>query len=164
MGDRLSMALPCNLRYRNPVGALLQQLCGQLATEPRLGYQVVSAFNEAFNNLAQHAYPSGPPGQVEVVVEILPGQLVIELRDEGRTFDLKQIAPPDLEQLPESGMGVYIMRSFMSEVAYTPGQAGSKNVLRMVKRLKKTASAEGIASTQERPQRKNGEQGTTNDA
>jgi serine/threonine-protein kinase RsbW len=137
MGNRLSMVLPCDLRYRDAVGAFLQKLCRQMDTDPRLGFHVVSAFNEAFNNLVQHAYEPGTPGQVEIAVELSPDRMVIELRDEGRSFDLQQILPPDLERLPESGMGVYIMRSFMSELAYTPGQDGNKNVLRMVKQLER---------------------------
>lgn len=53
------------------------------------------------------------------------------MTDTGHSFDPDTVGPPVLDQLPEAGMGLFIMRSFMDEIAY---QAGPPNVLRMVKR------------------------------
>lgn len=145
MGERLAIVVPCALRFRDPVGALIQQICQQLdQTEPRaeqtLGFQVVSAFNEAFNNLCQYAYPGGA-GEVEVRLEIRPDRLIIELWDEGATYDLAEVTLPDLEDLPESGLGLFIIRSFMSEVEYLPRAEGARNVLRLVRQLPDCAAS-----------------------
>lgn len=131
--DKLSVVVPCELRFRDPVGALLQLLCQQLDTDGQtLGYQVVSAFNEAFNNLTQYAYPDRE-GEVEIQIELRSDRLIIELHDDGERFDFDEVDAPDLGEMPESGLGIFIMRSFMSEVRYHPG--GEKNVLRMERRL-----------------------------
>ena len=137
MGDRLAITVPCDLRYRDAVGAAIQELCSRLersGATPGLTYQVVSAFNEAFNNVVQYAH-DGSPGEVEVTVEIHPDRLDIELMDRGRSFPFDEIETPDLSLLPESGLGLFIIRSFMSDVQYAPGERGEPNRLRMVRLL-----------------------------
>ena len=94
--------------------------------------QVVSAFGEAFNNVALHAYPSTPAGEVEIALDWNAEELTIGLTDTGESFDPETVSPPELDDLPEGGMGLFIMRSFMDEIAYRPGPP---NVLHMSKRL-----------------------------
>jgi serine/threonine-protein kinase RsbW len=53
------------------------------------------------------------------------------MTDTGQSFDPDTIGPPELDELPEGGMGLFIMRSFMDEVDYHPGPP---NVLRLKKR------------------------------
>jgi len=137
MGDRISIVLPCDLRYRDAVGAMIQQVCRRLeheGAEPGLGHQVLSAFNEAFNNLSLHGEEPAP---LEVDLDVDGSTLAIEIRDEGEPFNYNEVAAPDLDELPESGLGIFIMRSFMSEVLYEPREGGrGKNRLRMIRDLK----------------------------
>lgn len=93
--------------------------------------QTLSAFGEAFNNIAIHGYRSGPPGDVDIEIEADEGGITIRLIDSGASFDPTTVAVPDMTALPESGMGLFIIHSFMDEVDYSPG---SPNVLRLVKR------------------------------
>jgi serine/threonine-protein kinase RsbW len=93
--------------------------------------QVISAFGEAFNNAVLHSYgPDG--GEIEIEVEPMADRLVIRLKDHGRTFDIERVPEPDLDSLPESGLGLFIMRSCMDAVEYSPGRP---NVLSMTKFL-----------------------------
>src|SRR5688572_12345380 len=52
---------------------------------------VVSAFMEIFNNVAIHAYKRNGGGSIEMT--ITPGErdLVIEIRDDGRPFDIDEV-------------------------------------------------------------------------
>lgn len=136
MQDRLTIAVPCDLRFRNAVGALLGEVCRELqrgGADAMLETQVISAFNEAFNNLALH--DGHLRGEVEVVVEIGVDRLEIQLLDEGPAFDLDEVQEPELMSMPESGLGLFIIRSMMDEVDYIPGAAGSRNVFRMKRDL-----------------------------
>jgi len=94
--------------------------------------EVVSAFGEAFNNTAIHSYGGSSPGDVEIEIEIGDTFITIRLLDYGRSYDFSSVPQPDLETLPESGMGLFIIRSFMDEVNYVPG---APNVLSMTKRV-----------------------------
>jgi serine/threonine-protein kinase RsbW len=107
------------------------------ANQRRLLDSVISAVGEAFNNIAVHGYRGGVPGLVEIDVALdRRGRLAVEMRDYGRSFDPRKAALPDLDALPESGMGIFIMNGVMDEVVYRPGKPGGRpNVLKLVKRL-----------------------------
>jgi serine/threonine-protein kinase RsbW len=95
---------------------------------------VVSAVSEAFNNVVLHAYAGCSSGELALEIEACQGQEHIGLRivmtDRGRPFDPPAVPVPDLGGLPEAGMGLFIIRSFMDEVVYTPGPP---NVLVLMK-------------------------------
>jgi serine/threonine-protein kinase RsbW len=93
---------------------------------------VISSVGEAFNNIALHGYRGRPPGLVQIKIVVGEGSVTVEMRDYGRSFDPCTAAPPDLDALPESGMGVFILTHMMDEIDYRPGRP---NVLRLVKRL-----------------------------
>jgi len=97
--------------------------------------KVVSAVGEAFNNVAIHAYRDLSAGAVDLELELEPEGITIRLSDTGRRFEPAGEKLPDLTSLPESHMGLYIMRSFMDKVTYRPGNAdGAANVLTLTKR------------------------------
>ena len=97
---------------------------------------VVSAFMEIFNNVAIHAYKRNGGGQIEMT--ITPGErdLVIEIRDEGRPFDIDEVPalPSELDDanLPEGGMGIHIAKTMLDEMTYQPGPP---NLWRLCKRM-----------------------------
>ena len=93
---------------------------------------MVSAVGEAYNNIVLHGYAGRIPGSVQVQIENCREWMRVMIKDTGTSFDPSKALPPDLETLPESGMGVFIMRSFVDEVAYV---AGPPNVLTLLKRL-----------------------------
>ncbi len=95
--------------------------------------QIVSAFGEAFNNLVIHGYRDMPAGRVDIEARCVGGVFELELRDHGRSFDPSSHQElPDA--LPEGGMGLFIMRSFVDELRY---EMGPPNVLTMIKRIPK---------------------------
>jgi serine/threonine-protein kinase RsbW len=92
---------------------------------------VVSAVGEAFNNIVLHGYAGKNEGVIEMEIRTDPDRITIELRDYGESFDLDAVATPNLDLLPESGLGIFIMRAFMS-IRYRPGRP---NVLTLSKSL-----------------------------
>lgn len=93
---------------------------------------MVSAVGEAYNNIVLHGYAGREAGSVRVQIENCSEWMRVIIKDSGTTFDPFQAQPPDLEALPESGLGIFIMRSFVDEVTYV---SGPPNVLTLVKRL-----------------------------
>jgi serine/threonine-protein kinase RsbW len=93
--------------------------------------QVITAASEAFNNIVLHSYAGREDGVVEMSIKAKPGLIRIEFRDWGDSFDPDSVPPPDLDELPESGLGVFIMKELM-EFKY---EAGPPNVLTLSKVL-----------------------------
>ena len=132
-GRLVSVSVPARIEQRDPVGALLVAACrDQVAGErgETIGNQLISAFNEAFNNAVLHAYAGTPDGTVEVSLDRESAALVLQVADHGQSFDPRSVAEPDLDSLPQGGLGLHIMRMTMNEVHY---RAGDPNVLTLVK-------------------------------
>lgn len=97
---------------------------------------VVSAFAEIFNNVAIHAYQRKGGGLIEIAITPSDRELVIEVKDTGRPFDIDEVAPLPTEldeaSLPEGGMGIHIAKTMLDEMTYEPGPP---NLWRLCKRL-----------------------------
>jgi serine/threonine-protein kinase RsbW len=105
---------------------------------------VVSAFMEIYNNVAIHAYKHGPGGDIELTVYAGRHELIIEIKDHGRPFDIDAVAPLptelDDDSLPEGGMGIHIAKTMLDDMTYEPGPP---NLWRLSKRLTKARAATG---------------------
>jgi anti-sigma regulatory factor (Ser/Thr protein kinase) len=99
--------------------------------------QVVSAVGEAFNNIVLHGYSGRREGSIDLRIQTRRGHIRIELRDWGCGFDPTGVPVPAFDTLPESGLGLYIMQSFM-EMAY---RVGRPNLLTLSKRYVERSSA-----------------------
>jgi serine/threonine-protein kinase RsbW len=135
----IHLRVPGSLRYRDLAVRVVGAACklvgaddggARLPRDSQWDNEVVSAFGEAFNNTAIHSYDPRKPGEVEIEVDVGPSAITIRLIDHGKSFSLEDVPVPDLDALPESGLGLFIIRSFMDEVKYVPG---SPNVLSMTK-------------------------------
>jgi serine/threonine-protein kinase RsbW len=106
--------------------------------------QVVSAVGEAFNNIVLHGYADRQAREqqvqtsnIDLRIQTRPGHIRIELRDWGSGFEPTRVPPPAFDTLPESGLGLFIMQSFM-EMAY---RSGRPNLLTLSKRYVERSSA-----------------------
>jgi serine/threonine-protein kinase RsbW len=91
------------------------------------------ALTEACSNSVRHAYPGGG-GVVEIVYDLRPDRLVIEVADDGEGFDPSEQRNDD-DDLVEGGLGIAIIRSVADELEIGPGVGGQGSRLRFVKRL-----------------------------
>jgi serine/threonine-protein kinase RsbW len=136
-GERFRFVIPARLKYRDASRAFITFVCDQLAKEKALPedvtHRVISAFVEAFNNAVIHAYKGTTPGPIEVEMMVLRDRLRVTVSDKGHVFVPDNVPEPDLDALPEGGMGLFIIRNFMDRVSYA--RVGDLNVLTMEKML-----------------------------
>ncbi len=92
------------------------------------------AITEACSNSVRHAYGDSAEGHVDIVYELLPDRIVIEVVDDGAGFDPKEDVSSDGE-FSEGGLGIAIIRSIATEFELhsRAGERGSR--LRFVKVL-----------------------------
>ena len=135
----VKLQVPARLDYRELATRTIALVC-KIATgkgdpedkREELTNELVSAVGEAFNNVVLHGYGRTRNGDLSIITEFDTKRIVVELHDYGASFDPGAVALPDLGRLPESGLGLYIIRSFADEVEYS---AGPPNVLRLVQFL-----------------------------
>jgi serine/threonine-protein kinase RsbW len=90
------------------------------------------ALTEACTNAVQHAYDDGD-GVVEILYELHPDRLVVEVSDSGEGF-VTPDSPPDPEELSEGGLGIAIIRALSDEFEIGKRDGGGSR-LRFVKLL-----------------------------
>jgi serine/threonine-protein kinase RsbW len=137
----IRLRVPGALKYRDLAVRAVAAACklvgdSEARSRGEFDDQVISAFGEAFNNAAIHCYAGRQRGDVEIEMVIAKEGITIRMLDYGNSFDIDNVPEPDLDALPESGMGIFIIKSFMDEVTY---QKGAPNVLSMTKRLREGA-------------------------
>ena len=126
--------MPGDLRYRDVVLSAVASACRVLRPDPQpkqdpslqgwsseFEQQVLTAVSEAFNNVAIHAYRGSSAGPVELELRAERDGLSICISDHGAGYDPTKRSRPNLDELPESNMGLYIMHSCMDTVSYRRG-------------------------------------------
>jgi serine/threonine-protein kinase RsbW len=142
--DEVSLEVPARLECRNVVMRTLSAVC-RLASVAGDGARdfcgdVLSAVGEAYNNIVLHGYAGRQRGFVQMKIHNCGDCVRVEIRDTGASFDPTQAPKPDLGALPESGIGIFLMRSMVDEVSYV---SGCPNVLTLVKRLRGACVVQG---------------------
>jgi serine/threonine-protein kinase RsbW len=89
------------------------------------------AVTEACSNSIRHAYGDGRDGSVEVVYELHPDRLVVEVSDDGPGFAVPEQASG--AWLNEGGLGIAIIRELADELELGPRAGGKGSRLRLVK-------------------------------
>jgi serine/threonine-protein kinase RsbW len=96
---------------------LWTQLVGQaLPLEDCSAFLV--AVGEICNNVIKHAYAGEAGRPIAIVLSVFPDRFVVNVDDEGTPYDPRDYTPPDLDAVPESGMGLFLVRGSVDEVAF----------------------------------------------
>jgi serine/threonine-protein kinase RsbW len=118
------------------VQTVLAHVSTQLGFGEDAAHYVSVAVRESVVNAIKHGNGLDEARRVLVTFVMHPDALEVQVQDEGAGFDPDAVPDPLAEQnlLKTEGRGIFFMRSFMDEVAYTfPPRGGS--VVRMVKKL-----------------------------
>jgi serine/threonine-protein kinase RsbW len=122
--DYIEMKIPAKPEY---VGIIRLTLSG-IASRMGYSYDVIEdlkiATSEACTNAVHHAYKNKEYGEVVIGFGLYDDRLEVMVADNGRSFDFEQtkneLGPystsSPIDQLPEGGLGLYLMETLMDEV------------------------------------------------
>jgi serine/threonine-protein kinase RsbW len=101
-------------------------------------YSIQLAADEASSNIIEHAYAGMKGGKIEIDCTAFEGGMKIVMSDQGKSFNPSSVPEPnvkaDLSERKIGGLGMYLMRKLMDEVAYESSEE-TGNILTMVKRI-----------------------------
>lgn len=132
----IRLTIPAKPEYVSLVRLALTGLSRLRAVDEETLADLKLAITEAASNSVRHAYGGGS-GTVEVVYDLLPDRLVIEVTDDGEGFDYgdeSAATTPDAE-LTEGGLGIAIIQAVSDEFELGKGPGGRGSRLRFAKRL-----------------------------
>lgn len=90
------------------------------------------AVGEACNNAVLHG--KSEEEVFEIQFEVQSDRIVIEIKDNGNGFDVDEYQAPELGELKENGLGIFIMKTLMDEVVFIPVQ-NNGTTIRLIKEL-----------------------------
>ena len=88
------------------------------------------AVSEACTNAIKHSSDD----RFTIIYTMIENGLTIEIIDNGNGYDTSSINEPDIENLKESGMGLFIIEALMEEVSIE-SQEGKGTSIKMTKYL-----------------------------
>lgn len=104
---------------------------------PAMAMTLNLVLEEAFTNIVNYGYDDDQTHEVELKIEKQSDRLIVTITDDGVAYDPTLRADPDVslpaEERAIGGLGVYLIRKMMDEVAYQ--RIGNVNQLTMVKKL-----------------------------
>src|SRR5919204_1351008 len=105
---RVCLTIPAKPEYISLGRLALTGLSHLRDLSPETLADLKLALTEACTNSVRHAYPENG-GRVEIVYDLQPGRLAIEVTDDGRGFDYEGPLSEE-DELAEGGLGIEIIR------------------------------------------------------
>lgn len=132
--------LPLALRFSARAGRLRrvrQAVCRHLmhaGCGETCARDVMTAVDEACQNIIRHAYRGGP-GDILLELRRDGDRLIVRLIDFAAPIDPSTVHPRPLDELRPGGLGTYLIRQLMDEIAFLPPPPGAGNLLQMTKTI-----------------------------
>ncbi|MGB3495438.1 MAG: anti-sigma regulatory factor [Elainellaceae cyanobacterium] len=119
---RTELHVPSDLRFLSIVehwllGSLKAEL-GNSVDWPRQESRLRLVLVEAYSNIVRHAHQNQPNLPVLMRLELSGRDILIELWDCGKGYDLSTYLPPNPGDLQENGYGWLILNRLMDKVEY----------------------------------------------
>jgi serine/threonine-protein kinase RsbW len=136
--DVIHLDLPATHKYLNLLGACVVEMLSRLDDANDLEttiYNIQLAVQECCANIVDHAYAGTEAGRIAatLMLTVAPRQFVVELHDQGQSFEPALARKPILGEPQVRGYGLFLMHGLLDEVDYQP-QPGN-NRWRLVKQL-----------------------------
>lgn len=136
------MVIPCRLEQLGVASAAVRAVADR-HLDASDGALVESAVTEVCSNIIRHGHPGDADHEFTIAADGAGDSIAIEIRDEGPAFSFDVRPLPDvdvpLEDLPEGGFGMALVRQMMNVVEYS--RVDGVNIIRLVKQASATPVA-----------------------
>ena len=134
MSKKFFRQFPAELSMLVEIRRYVEDIAAGFGADDSALLDVVQAVDESAANIITHGYRSGP-GTIDIEITRKDAWLIVCLRDRAPLFDPTRVPAPDLtlplDLRPLGGMGVYLTRKLMDEVAYrVTSEGGNELTLR----------------------------------
>ncbi len=120
VAQEVRLVVPSRIESLALINAVAEEVAQQMEFDEESLNAITISVVEAGTNAIHHGNRGDSTKPTEIVFRTEGESLVILIRDQGDGFDPDRLRDPLAEEnmFAESGRGVYILRSFMDEVAF----------------------------------------------
>jgi serine/threonine-protein kinase RsbW len=133
-GRIVKLTIPARPEYITLGRLALTAIAGVRPLTDETLHDLKLALTEACTNSVKHAYADGGDGTVDILYELEPDRLAVEVGDAGPGFEPEDGNGFDGDDLSEGGLGIEIIRAVTDEVEIAEREGGGSR-LRFVKFL-----------------------------
>lgn len=131
------LTLPANMQYLNIVSECIQAMLQhtEVSCSEDTVYAIQLAVHELCTNIIEHAYSGQTGEKFEIAFGLTtnPSCFITKFQDSGKKFEQDSVASPQLGELQERGLGVFLIYEIMDDVIYR--NANQTNYWTLVKNL-----------------------------
>ena len=143
-GDMLEFSVVNDSGGISSAAARIDAFCAAHGLAPGICFEVTLAVDELMTNTIGYGYDDGGEHSIDLVLRIEADTLTVQIADDGRAFDPLQAQKPNLgaplEDRAIGGLGIYLVRKTMDEVAYR--RQDGRNVVTQTKRATMAGEAD----------------------
>jgi serine/threonine-protein kinase RsbW len=137
---QLRLHIPARMDCIGLLGTAVRAVSLQAGLTLERSEQMELAVIEAITNIIRHGVPHQPDSAIDVHVIAFEHLLEYQIADQGQPIPATLLEPPDrdvfnydnmqLDELPEGGLGMALIRSIADEMEYHSGAEGNLMTLR----------------------------------
>src|SRR5215831_17068716 len=137
------MSVLVTVSFKNQLGEIkrLEQVVTEFAQHhhwsPQALFEVNISLEEILTNIISYGYEDNREHEIILRLAFTDGEMTAEIEDDGKPFNPLQMAEPDLDKPLEEreigGLGIYLVRKFMTDLAYQRHEG--KNRLTLKKKI-----------------------------
>lgn len=129
---KMKLTVPPGTWHLRCIRTFIEGIGKNLSLSSEITYQLKGAVDEICSNIFEHG-ATGPRSDIQINVSYEPEAIYIVVSDTGRSFDWSRVSSPSVEELPQHGWGIYLIKKLVDEVEYTV--TPTHNEFRLIKYL-----------------------------
>lgn len=142
---RLQIERDAHAENLQEIRDFIETACRRAGVERSAAFDLKLAVDEACCNILEHGYTGQKPGPIRIIFDAASDRVVVTIADQGRAFDPKNAAAPDLDSDWEhrqiGGLGWHLIRRSVDSVSYeSDPQVGNRLTLVKMTDLAKASS------------------------
>ncbi len=114
----IRVKIPSHPKYIKRIRNIVGEVCEKMSFSEKKAQDLKLAVNEAVTNIIKHAYAGEANKAIFVYFYLFCDKLEVAIRDYGKKVSAKEIKSRELDDYKDSGLGVYLMKSLVDELAY----------------------------------------------
>jgi serine/threonine-protein kinase RsbW len=136
MSEELEIKLNNKLSELEQFNHILTEFGRRRALAPKVVHDLHLAVEEILTNIISYAYTDGREHEIRLRLSAQPGEIKVEVEDDGRFFNPLEASEPDITQSLEErtlgGLGIHLVRKLMDGLEYK--RQGDRNLLTIKKK------------------------------
>ena len=115
----------------------VQIFCEQNQLSEDIVFVLDLCLEELVTNVIKYAHQDSAEHEIQIDLSLQEDLLILEITDDGRSFDPTQIPEPDLdlplEERQIGGLGIHLVRNYVDSMRYK--RKGNQNITTLQKRI-----------------------------